>query len=291
MSIFVHPLADVHPRAELDDGVHVGPFCMVGPKVRIGANCRLESHVVLTGNTTIGCDNRFSSGAVIGGEPQDLGYKGADTAVVIGDGNQFREGVTVHRGAEKEDGVTRIGNRNLFMSTSHVGHNCWIHNDCVLANGALLAGHVHVHDFVTVSGHCMVHHFGTIGTMAFMSGGSISRTDVPPYLIVVGWDNPRFAMVNEVGMRRRGVPQESITLVKRAHRLLYREMKRSHVAREQLLAECGGQLSSELVTLLDFVECMEQNGKGRQGEARRHLPPSGAAVQPTEVEQPLRRAA
>jgi UDP-N-acetylglucosamine acyltransferase len=302
MSIFVHPLSDVHPRAEIDDGCHIGPFCVVGPQVRLGANCHLDSHVVLAGNLTIGRDNRFSPGAVIGGEPQDLSYKGADTSLVIGDGNQFREGVSIHRGAEKEDGVTRIGNKNLFMATSHVGHNCRVGNEVVMANGSMLAGHVHVHDFATISGNCMAHHFATVGTLAFMSGGSLARTDIPPYLIAVGWDSPRLAMVNEVGMRRRGIPDTTIKLVKRAHRLLYRELRRSNEARDLLLADpqvaaLGGTLPAELVTLFEFVSTMEQNGKSRQGEARRHQSPATPASTtptsstPTQAEQPLRRAA
>ncbi|MCA8998502.1 MAG: acyl-ACP--UDP-N-acetylglucosamine O-acyltransferase, partial [Planctomycetaceae bacterium] len=147
MSTFISPLAIVEPGAQLGENVYVGPFSLIGEHVRVGDGCRLDSHVTLTGHTDIGCDNRFWPNVVIGAEPQDYSYKpGAPTRVEIGNGNQFREGVTVNRGAEKEDGVTRIGNNNLLMSNSHVAHNCRIYNSVLLVNGVLLGGHVHVHD-------------------------------------------------------------------------------------------------------------------------------------------------
>src|SRR5262249_33525040 len=139
---------------------------------------------------------------VIGAEPQDYSYSGSATRLEIGLGNTFREGVTVNRGAEKEDHVTRIGNGNLLMANCHVAHNCWLHNQVVLVNGVLLGGHVHVHDGAIISGNAVVHHFATLGTLSFVSGGCRVPADVPPYMLAAGCDNPRIINVNLVGMQR-----------------------------------------------------------------------------------------
>src|SRR5579872_5064081 len=190
MAGYISPLAQVDPQAELGDDVYVGPFCLVGPDVRIGDRCQLDSHVVITGNSTIGADNRFFPHCVIGAEPQDYSYTGLPTRVEIGEGNTFREGVTVNRAAEKEDFVTRIGNSNLLMANCHVAHNCRLYDHVVLVNGVLLGGHVHVHDWAIVSGNTVVHHFATLGTISFVGGGCRVPTDVPPYMLAAGSDDP-----------------------------------------------------------------------------------------------------
>ena len=171
MDTNISPLSQVDPQARLGRGVVIGPFCVVGPQVSIGAGTVLRSHVVLTGNTTVGTDNQFWPHCVIGGDPQDVSWDDSDTEIQIGDNNIFREGVTVNRGAEKEDGITRIGNHNMFMANSHVAHNCRIYNNVILVNGVLLGGHVHVHDGAIVSGNSVVHHFSTVGRLSFISGG------------------------------------------------------------------------------------------------------------------------
>ncbi|MFQ5734840.1 MAG: acyl-ACP--UDP-N-acetylglucosamine O-acyltransferase, partial [Planctomycetaceae bacterium] len=179
----ISPLADVHPHARLGNNVEVGPFCRIGPNVQLGDGCILDSHVVIVGNTAIGARNRFWPQAVIGAEPQDVSYRGADTRLEIGDDNVFREGVTVNRGAEKEDGVTRIGNRNMLMANCHVAHNCRLFDRTILINGVLLGGHVHVHDGAIVSGNSAVHHFATLGTLSFVGGCSRVTRDIPPYMM------------------------------------------------------------------------------------------------------------
>ena len=148
MSTNISPLASVDPRAQIDDGVTVGPFCLVGPRVTIGPGTELISHVTVTGRATIGSDNRFYPGAVIGAEPQDLSFRQSDTSVVIGDRNTIREAVTVNRGTEKEDGVTEVGDDCFLMACCHIAHDCKISNRVVIANGTLLGGHVHIHDDV-----------------------------------------------------------------------------------------------------------------------------------------------
>lgn len=281
----ISPLAQVDSRAELADDVQIGPFCTVGPHVRLAAGCRLDSHVVVTGHTEIGSGNRFFPHCVIGAEPQDYSYNGSPTRLEIGDDNTFREGVTVNRGAEKEDGVTRIGNRNLLMANSHVAHNCCLGDGVVLVNGVLLGGHVHVHDGAIISGNAVVHHFATLGTLSFVSGGCRVPNDIPPYMLAAGSDNPRILSVNVVGMQRRGISAETIAVIRQAHRLLFREHKKLDDIREAFAAELQGYVPIELMRLLDFVERQQAGKQGRQGEARRNKPADSAET------QHLRRAA
>ena len=273
MSTNISTLAHVDPKAQLGQDVTIGPFCFVGPEVTVGDETVLDSHVTLTGRTTVGENNRFWPNTVIGAEPQDYSYSdGAPTEVIIGDGNQFREGVTVNRGAEKEDGITRIGNHNLLMSNSHVAHNCRIYDNAMLVNGVLLGGHVHVHDRAIVSGNSVVHHFATIGTLAFVSGGCRVPTDIPPYMLSAGSDKPEIKTVNLIGMRRAGIPETSIKAVRQAQKLFYREHKSLDFVKEHFRNELDGIFPIELVTLLSAIEKQRAGRMGRAREAARTTP-------------------
>lgn len=273
MTAQVSNLSHVDHRAQLGDNVVVGPFCFIGPDVTVGDGCILDSHVTLTGRTTIGQNNRFWPNSVIGAEPQDYSYAdGAPTQVIIGNGNQFREGVTVNRGAEKEDGITRIGNHNLLMSNAHVAHNCRIYDNAMLVNGVLLGGHVHVHDRAIVSGNSVVHHFATIGTLAFVSGGCRVPTDIPPYMLSAGSDNPEIKTVNLIGMRRAGIPEESIKVIREAQKLLYREHKSLEFVKNHFGETLAGIYPIELVTLLSAIEKQRAGKMGRAREAARKTP-------------------
>lgn len=272
MSANVSTLSQVDPRAELGEDVEIGPFCVVGPHVRIGKGTRLDSHVAIVGHTVIGERNRFFPGAVIGAEPQDIGYSGSATRLEIGDENIFREGATVHRGAEKEDGCTRIGNRNMLMANSHVAHNCHLFDHVILVNGVLLGGHVHVHDGAIISGNSVVHHFSTLGTLCFIGGGSRVPQDVPPYMLAQGSDRPTIKTVNIVGMQRRGFSGETIGAVKRTHRLLYREHRKLDDIRQRLDEELDGKLPEEVVHVLNFVEQQQQGRLGRARDPSRNQP-------------------
>lgn len=266
MPTYISPLSTVDPAAQIGTDVFIGPFCLVGPDVILGDGCRLDSHVTLVGKTTIGCHNRFWPNSVIGADPQDYSYRqGAPTTVVIGNGNQFREGVTVNRGAEKEDGCTRIGNNNLLMSNSHVAHNCRIYDNAMLVNGVLLGGHVHVHDRAIISGNSVVHHFATIGTLAFVSGGCRVPTDVPPYMLSAGSDNPEIKSVNIIGMRRAGISESSIHVIRQAQKLLFREHRTLHEVQEHFETELQGVLPVELLNLL---AALERQRRGKMGRAR-----------------------
>ena len=273
MSTTISPLAHVDPKAQLGENVTIGPFCFVGPDVVLGDGSILDSHVTLIGKTTIGAKNRFWQNSVIGAEPQDYSYcDGAPTEVVIGDNNQFREGVTVNRGAEKEDGITRIGNNNLLMSNAHVAHNCHIYNNAMLVNGVLLGGHVHVHDRAIISGNSVVHHFTTIGTLAFVSGGCRVPTDLPPYMLSAGSDNPHIRTVNLIGMKRAGIPDASIKVVRKVQRFLYREHKSLDFVKEHFQKELQGIFPIEYITLLDAIEKQRAGRMGRAREAARTTP-------------------
>jgi len=285
MSCQISPLADVDPQARIGEDVEIGPFCVVGPHVTIGHGCRLDNHVTLIGHTTIGPKNRFWPGTVIGAEPQDYSYLSTPTRVEIGEGNLFREGVTVNRGADKEDGVTRIGNQNYLMANSHVAHNSHVYNHVVLCNGVLLGGHVHVHDYAIVSGNTVVHHFASIGTAAFISGGCRVPTDVPPYMLSAGSDNPEIVTVNLVGLRRRGVSEPSIKSLREAHKLLFREHRSLDEVRAHFAESLDGVFPFELSNLLNFI-AQSRNGKnGRAREAVR------LATPPRETDATQRKAA
>jgi len=272
METQISPLSQVDPGAQIGKGVVIGPFCVVGPNVCIGDATVLHSHVVLMGSTTVGQNNRFWPNCVIGGDPQDVSWQASETEIVIGDNNIFREGVTVNRGAEKEDGVTRIGNNNMFMANSHIAHNCRIFNNVILVNGVLLGGHVHVHDGAIVSGNSVVHHFSTLGRLSFVSGGCRVPHDIPPFMLAAGSDDPTLKTINVVGMRRAGISNSAIDTIKEAFRLLYRRNRPLNEVRQHFHDTLQGTIPIELSMLLTFVENQRAGKLGRAREAVRNKP-------------------
>jgi UDP-N-acetylglucosamine acyltransferase len=266
MAIQIAENVSIDPRAEIDDEVEIGPYCVIGPEVHIGRGTRLDNNVTLLGNVKIGCWNHICANAVIGGEPQDISYRGADTKVVIGDHNIIREGVTINRASEKEEGITQIGEHNFLMANSHVAHDCQLGNHIIVANGTLLAGHVHVHDHASLSGNVAVHHFTTIGSYSFVAGMSAVRNDVPPYLLVEGYPaRPR--CINAVGLKRNDFSTEVIEALVEAHRLLYRSKVGLENAWEILRA--NGHLVPQVNHLLSFVQGQHEGMHGRGRERRK----------------------
>jgi len=218
--LMIHPTAYVDPKAELGPGVRIGPYSYVGPGVILGEGCLLHHHVSIAGPTICGRDNRFHPGTVIGEDPQDIKYRGEPTRLEIGDDNVFRENVTVHRGTEVSSGVTRIGSHNRFLVGVHIAHDAVVDNDCILSNYVQLAGHVHLEDRVTIGGVVGIHHFTTIGMLAYVGGLTRIVTDVAPFMIVEG--NPsRTRGFNEIGMKRWGYTEEQIRSVREAYRILF----------------------------------------------------------------------
>jgi UDP-N-acetylglucosamine acyltransferase len=266
MSVQISPQACVAPEAELDDDVEIGPFCFVGPHVRIHSGTRLLSSVTVMGHVSIGADNVIYPHVVIGGEPQDVSYTGSDTQVIIGDGNMIREGVTINRGSEKEDGITRIGDKNFLMACSHVAHDCKLGSHIIMANGSLLGGHVHIEDHASISGAVAVHHYTSIGSYSFIGGLSRVLHDVPPFMLCEGAPaRPR--CINIVALKRNEFSPHVIDSLAEAHRLLYRAKVGLDAAREILRG--NNQLVPQVNQLLAFIEGQQDGRHGRGREGRR----------------------
>ena len=222
MASRVHPTAVVDRSAELADGVTIGPLCVVGPGVVIGEGTELVAQATVLGPSRIGRRNRIFPHATLGAPPQDRSFRGEKTELVVGDENDFRECVTVHRGTPKGDAVTRIGSGCLFMVGSHVAHDCTIGDAVTLANGTSLGGHVVVDSAVVTGGHVAVAPFVRLGEIAFAAGGALIERPVPPFVIVAG-DRARVRGLNRVGLERRGVPDASQRALASAYRALYRK--------------------------------------------------------------------
>jgi UDP-N-acetylglucosamine acyltransferase len=214
----IHPTAIVDPRAEIDPTAEVGPFVVVEGPVVVGPGTRILAHGFLTGDTRIGRDNVIHVGAVIGHEPQHLGYTGAPTALRIGDRNVFREHSEVHRGWQ-EGSATTIGDDNYVMSQGHIGHDCRLGDRNILASGALLGGHVELVEQVFVGGGAVVHQHVRVGRLALLRGLTRVSRDVPPFC-VASFTNAVSAL-NAIGLRRAGLPAARIRALRRAFARLF----------------------------------------------------------------------
>ena len=216
----IDPSARVHDGATIGAGTIVGAFATIGPQVRIGRHCKIGASAVIDGNTIIGDGTEVYPFASIGLPPQDLKYKGEDTRLVIGQGNIFREFVTIHRGTAGGGGVTTIGNRNLFMNYVHVAHDCHVGNETIFGPHATLGGHVSVSDFVNVSAGSAVHQFCRVGPYAFIGGYSVITKDALPYGRTVGSRPARVFGLNLIGLRRRGFTDDTLRQLRAAYRYL-----------------------------------------------------------------------
>ncbi len=268
----IHPTACVDPKARLGPGVTVGAHSTIGPDVELGAACVVHNNVSIRGRTRCGQRNVFFPSAVIGESPQDLKYRGEPTVIEIGDDNAFREQVTIHPGTEVGGGVTRIGSHNRILIGVHVGHDVQIGDGCILSNYVQLSGHVKICDRVTISGIVGIHHFTTIGTLAYIGGMSRVRVDVPPFMIVEGFPS-RVRGYNETGMRRWGFSEEQITAVREAYRMLFSPRAESSgvplIERLDRL-EQRGDLNGHVQHLCESLRRSLRDGVfGRQLESRR----------------------
>lgn len=246
----IHQTAIIDPSAKLGNNVKVGAYSLVGPDVQIGDNTVIESHVVIKKLTTIGQSNHFYQFCSIGEDCQDLKYAGEPTRLEIGDGNTFRECVTVHRGTVQDNSLTRIGNNNLLMAYVHLAHDCMIGDNNIFANNASIAGHVNVGDWVILGGMSGVHQFCHVGSHSFCAAGTILLRDLPPYVMVGGKDASTHG-INAEGLRRRGYSKDSILQIRRAYKVLYRSGKTTEEALREL-REMAKQ-TPELELLVEFV--------------------------------------
>lgn len=220
--VSIHPAAVVDPAAKIGEGTTIGPFSYIGPEVAIGEGCRVGPNCVVHGKVTMGKGNTLVSQAAIGGPPQDISYAGEASEVIIGDHNVFREFVTINRATTKENRVTVIGSRCLFMAYSHIAHDCHVGDNVIFANCGTLAGHVHVGKHATVGALSAVHQFCTVGDYAFIGGGSIITRDVLPYVKTVGARGEGHTYgINTIGLQRKGFSAESIEALRSAYRQLF----------------------------------------------------------------------
>jgi UDP-N-acetylglucosamine acyltransferase len=232
----IHPLALLAPDVELGEGVTVGPFAVIEPGVVVGDGTRVDAHAVVRSGTRLGARNVVHPFAVIGGDPQERGYGGEPTRLEIGDGNVFREHVTVHRGSVKGGGLTRIGGGSLFMVGVHVAHDCALGDRLELANGTLLGGHVTLGDHVATGGGAAIGPWLRVGTRAFIAAGAMVEADVPPFVIAAG-DRARVRALNRVGLARSGVPEASREALARAFRAVFRGAAPRAVAAAALVGD------------------------------------------------------
>lgn len=251
----IHPSAIIDPAAELSEGVTIGPFTVIGPDVRIESGTTIGPHVVIRGPTQIGRDNRIFQFTSIGEDPQDKKYRGEVTRLEIGDRNIIREYATIHRGTIQDQSITRIGSDNLLMAYTHVAHDCVIGNGVILANGASLAGHVHVNDAAILGGFSLVHQFCRIGRYSFSGMGSVISRDIPPY-VMVGGSPTKPRGINNVGMERHGFSADSILQVKRAFKLIYKSKLKLEEAIESLTI-----MAEEYPEIAPIVDFLQQSGR------------------------------
>jgi len=246
----IHPAAIVHPGAKIGNGVEIGPYSIIGEHVEIGDGTWVGPHVVLGGHTRIGRENRIFQFSSLGGEPQDKKYSGEPTRLEIGDRNTIREYCTFSTGTAQDSGVTRVGNDNWIMAYVHIAHDCQIGSNTVFANGASLAGHVHIGDWAILGGFSGVHQFVRVGAHSFIAAFSPLVQDLPPYVMVGG--NPVVPHgINSEGLRRRGFSTEAIAAIKQAYRILYRKGLSLAEAREQIIALAADYV--EVQALADFI--------------------------------------
>ena len=258
----VHSTAIVDPKAELGDGVTVGPYCVIEADVVVGSGCEIKSHSILQSFTTLGPDNKVGPNTILGGPPQDLKFHGEKSELIIGARNIIREGATIHR-ATGEGAVTRIGDDNYLMATSHVGHNCTFGNGITLASFCGISGFVTIEDFAIIGGMSGLHQFTTVGTMAMVAAMTRTARDVPPYTIVEG--NPgRVRSLNLIGLRRRGLSAESISSLRAAYADLFAPEAELNVTDAIAKVRAEVPTSPELERLLTFLERIGEGSRGRQ---------------------------
>jgi len=250
----IHPTALIDPSAELGTAVVIGPYTIIGPRVCIGDRCRLGPRVTLHRNVRLAEDVSIGDGSILGGDPQDLKYGGEETWVEIGPQTIIREYSTINR-ATSATFKTTVGARCFIMTYVHLAHDCHVGDDVVIANATQCAGHVTIHDRAILSGLNAVHQFVTIGTHAFVGGGSRVNQDIPPYVKAVG--NPmELYGLNSIGLQRAGFSGETIAALKRAYRLFFN----SDLNLSQAMERARSDLPPfpEVERFLAFVESSER---------------------------------
>jgi UDP-N-acetylglucosamine acyltransferase len=245
----IHPTAVIHPKAQIGTNCQIGPYCVIGEHVTLGDECHLHSHVVIDGHTVLGKRNEIFPFASIGLKTQDLKWKGGITRTVIGDGNTFREYVTIHS-ATSDGEVTSVGSSNHILAYCHLAHNVVLGNHVIMSNVATLAGHVTVEDHAVIGGLAAIHQFCRIGKMSIIGGCSKVVQDVPPFMLADG--NPaETRTVNKVGLERNNISEEAQSGLRQAFKILFRE----GLTITNALARIEAELPNlpEILHLIQFV--------------------------------------
>jgi UDP-N-acetylglucosamine acyltransferase len=248
--VSIHPSAVIAAGAVVPESCSVGPFCTIGPEVSLGEDCRLISHVVLDGRTSIGARNIFYPFCSVGIAPQDLKYNGEPTETVLGNDNTIRESVTISRGTMGGGGITRLGSNCLLMTGVHIGHDSRVGSHCILANAATLAGHVFIEDHVTLGAFCPVHQYCTVGAYAFVGGGTIVTQDVLPFSLTSARRENKAFGINKIGLQRRGFSAERIERLQKA----FRTLLASKMNTAQALEKVRALPSDDIALLVAFIE-------------------------------------
>ncbi|MFV9690231.1 MAG: acyl-ACP--UDP-N-acetylglucosamine O-acyltransferase [Desulfobacteria bacterium] len=251
----IHPTAIIDPKAEIDPDVNIGPYAVIAADVRIKKGTVVGAHATIEQYTTVGRDCRIFPHAAVGAIPQALRFKGEKSIVRIGQGTVVREFVTIHRGTREGGGITEIGKENFLMAYTHIAHDCRTGRGVIFANAATLGGHITIGNFATIGGLVAVHQFVRIGDYAFIGGTSAIPKDIPPYVIASG-DRAKLFGLNLVGLQRHDFSKETIALLKRTYRILFRMGLTMNEAIERVKAEV--EQVSEVVAIIDFIKSSER---------------------------------
>lgn len=251
----IHPTAIIDPQAELDTNIEIGPYTIIKGNTFIGSETTIGSHVVIEPFVHIRPECHIFQYAAIGAVPQSVKFKGEETYVKIGRGTIIREFVTIHRGTEFGGGVTEVGEENFVMAYSHIAHDCKTGRKVMLSNNATLGGHITIGDYSTIGGLVAIHQFVRIGDYAFVGGKSAVVKDVPPYVIAAG-DRATLYGLNSVGLRRHGFSQKTLSLLKKAYRIVFRIGLTLNESIERLRAEV--EQVPEVINFIDFIKSSQR---------------------------------
>ena len=251
----IHPTAIIDPKADIDSNVEIGPYSIIEANVQIGSGTIVGPHVVIQQHVTMGPDCHIFQYASIGAVPQAVKFKGEETILKIGRGTVVREFVTINRGTEFGGGITEVGEENLLMAYVHIAHDCKTGLRVILANNATLAGHIIIEDFVTIGGLVAIHQFVRVGNYAYIGGKSAVVKDIPPYVIAAG-DRAKLHGLNSVGLKRQGFSQDTLSLLKKTYRILFRIGLTLNEAIERVKVEVDQV--PEVVNLIKFIKSSQR---------------------------------
>ena len=248
----IHPTAIVDPKANIGANVIIGPYNLIGPNVTIGDNTETGANVIIEGFVSIGCNNTISHHITIGTPPQDKAYNGEDTKVQIGNNNVIREFVSIHRASTKDRWKTEIGDNNFIMSYSHVGHDCVIGNNIVMANGIGLSGHCVVEDYANIGGMSGFHQFVRMGSYCMVGAMTAVGKDVPPFVIAAGpAHKSKLYGLNTVGLKRNNFSKEQIDTLSKAYQYLWKSNYIFEDAKKKVIEELGSD--PNVIRLIKFL--------------------------------------